>query len=46
MFLDGISHVDPNPVMGVFVCVAITALFFNLVADLIYSALDPRVRVK
>ncbi|WP_336856529.1 ABC transporter permease [Sinomonas albida] len=46
MFLDGISHVDPNPVMGVFLCVAITALFFNLVADLIYSALDPRVRVK
>ncbi|GHG47013.1 hypothetical protein GCM10012320_13440 [Sinomonas cellulolyticus] len=46
MFLDGISHVDPNPVMGVFVCVAITALAFNLIADLIYSALDPRVRVK
>ncbi|MDQ4491116.1 ABC transporter permease [Sinomonas sp. ASV486] len=46
MFLDGISHVDPNPVMGVFVCVAITALAFNLIADLVYSALDPRVRVK
>jgi peptide/nickel transport system permease protein len=46
MFLDGISHVDPNPVMGVFLCVAITALAFNLIADLVYSALDPRVRVK
>ncbi|WP_422933789.1 ABC transporter permease subunit [Sinomonas sp. P47F7] len=46
MFLDGISRVDPNPVMGVFVCVAITALAFNLIADLVYSALDPRVRVK
>ena len=26
LFLDGIEHVDPNPVMGVFVCVAITAM--------------------
>ncbi len=46
LFLDGISHIDPNPVMGVFVCVAITAMGFNLIADLAYSALDPRVRVK
>jgi peptide/nickel transport system permease protein len=46
LFLDGIQHVDPNPVMGVFVCVAITAMVFNLIADLAYSALDPRVRVK
>ena len=46
LFLDGILHVDPNPVMGVFICVAITAMAFNLIADLAYSALDPRVRVK
>ncbi|MGP4031455.1 ABC transporter permease [Pseudarthrobacter sp. 1C304] len=46
LFLDGITHVDPNPVMGVFLCVAITAMGFNLIADLAYSALDPRVRVK
>jgi peptide/nickel transport system permease protein len=32
--------------MGVFVCVAITAMVFNLIADLAYSALDPQVRVK
>jgi peptide/nickel transport system permease protein len=46
LFFDGIEHVDPNPVMGVFICVAITAMSFNLIADLAYSALDPRVRVK
>jgi peptide/nickel transport system permease protein len=46
VFLDGITHVDPNPVMGVFVCVAITAMGFNLLADLAYTALDPRVRVR
>jgi peptide/nickel transport system permease protein len=46
LFLDGILHIDPNPVMGVFVCVAVTAMVFNLIADLAYSALDPRVRIK
>ncbi|XAS66317.1 ABC transporter permease [Micrococcaceae bacterium Sec5.7] len=46
LFFDGIGHVDPNPVMGVFICVAITAMVFNLIADVAYSALDPRVRVK
>ncbi|GAB4099934.1 ABC transporter permease [Sinomonas halotolerans] len=46
MFIDGIFHVDPNPVMGVFLMVSMTALVFNLIADLVYSALDPRVRVK
>jgi len=37
---------DPNPVMGVFLVTGILALVFNLVADLVYSVLDPRVRVK
>ncbi|MEE1620416.1 ABC transporter permease [Zafaria sp. J156] len=37
---------DPNPVMGVFLIVGIVALVFNLIADLVYSVLDPRVRVK
>jgi peptide/nickel transport system permease protein len=46
LFFDGLTHVDPNPVMGVFLCVAVTAMLFNLLADLAYSALDPRVRVK
>jgi peptide/nickel transport system permease protein len=32
--------------MGVFLVTGITAVVFNLLADLTYSALDPRVRVK
>jgi len=32
--------------MGVFLVTGITAVVFNLIADLGYSALDPRVRVK
>ena len=46
MFLTGLHNVDPNPVMGVFLVTGITAVVFNLLADLTYSALDPRVRVK
>lgn len=46
MFANGLKTVDPNPVMGFFVVVAIAALLFNLLADLTYSALDPRVKVK
>ncbi|MFW0155552.1 ABC transporter permease [Rothia sp. P6271] len=46
LFLDGLAQVDPNPVMGVFIVTAIMALVFNLIADLVYSILDPRVRVK
>lgn len=46
LFVAGLTDVDPNPVMGFFVVVGITALVFNLLADLVYSALDPRVKVK
>jgi peptide/nickel transport system permease protein len=46
LFIEALLHVDPNPVMGVFLVTGIMALVFNLIADLLYSALDPRVRVK
>jgi peptide/nickel transport system permease protein len=46
LFANGLRAIDPNPVMGFFVVVGITALLFNLLADLVYSALDPRVKVK
>ncbi|NKX53734.1 ABC transporter permease [Arthrobacter mobilis] len=46
LFIKSLERVDPNPVMGVFLVTGIVALVFNLIADLVYSALDPRVRVK
>ena len=46
LFIQALDRVDPNPVMGVFLVTGILALVFNLIADLVYSALDPRVRVK
>jgi peptide/nickel transport system permease protein len=46
LFSAGLNAGDPNPVMAYFVVVAIFAITFNFLADLSYSALDPRVRAK
>jgi len=45
MFTEGLQAKDPNPVMAVFLVVAITAVVFNLLADLTYVLLDPRIRI-
>ena len=44
LFIRSLGNVDPNPVMAYFVVIAAVALIANLVADLSYAALDPRVR--
>ncbi|MBN8881813.1 peptide/nickel transport system permease protein [Salana multivorans] len=46
LFIQGLSNIDPPPVMGFFLVTGLMAVVFNLLADLAYSALDPRVRVK
>ena len=46
LFNQGLQHADPNPVMAYFVVIAVFAITFNFLADLAYSAIDPRVRVK
>lgn len=45
LFVDGLNAGDVNLVMGFFVVTGILAVVFNLIADLLYSALDPRIRV-
>ena len=45
IFNQALQRVDLNGVMGVVLVTSISALVFNLIADLIYSALDPRIRV-
>jgi peptide/nickel transport system permease protein len=40
-----ISSFDLNLLMGVFFITSTMAVLANLVADLLYSALDPRIRV-
>ncbi len=45
LFQGGLDRVDPNPVMAFFLVVGFLAILFNLFADLVYAALDPRIRV-
>lgn len=45
LFNQGLDHSDVNIVMGVFLVTGIVAVIFNLVADIVYAALDPRIRV-
>jgi peptide/nickel transport system permease protein len=45
LFLTGIQTVDPNPVMAFFLVAATAVLVFNLVADVLYAYLDPRIRL-
>lgn len=46
LFVQALNRFDPNIMMGVFLVTGVAALVMNLIADLTYSALDPRVRVK
>ncbi|MBX3098375.1 MAG: ABC transporter permease subunit [Salinibacterium sp.] len=45
LFQNGLDHVDPNPVMAFFLVTGSLAILFNLIADLVYAGLDPRIRV-
>jgi peptide/nickel transport system permease protein len=45
VFNNGLAAYDLNMVMGVVLITSIAALLFNLIADLVYAGLDPRIRV-
>lgn len=45
MFITGLNNVDPAPVMAVIVFTGFVAVMFNLLADILYAVLDPRIRV-
>jgi len=45
LFQNGLDKVDPNPVMAFFLVTGSLAIIFNLIADLVYAGLDPRIRV-
>jgi len=46
LLTDGLQHVDPNPVMAFFLVTAVATAGFNLLADLSYAYLDPRIRLR
>lgn len=45
LFIQGVNNQDPNPVMAFFVIISMFAIMANLLADLAYAALDPRIRI-
>jgi peptide/nickel transport system permease protein len=44
-FIDALSHGDAPALLGWTVVVATIVILFNLFADLLYSLLDPRIRL-
>ena len=45
LFIDGLREIDPNRVMAFFVVTGVAAVVFNLLADITYAVLDPRIRL-
>jgi peptide/nickel transport system permease protein len=45
LFTDALGRVDPNPVMGFFLIAGTAAVVFNMLADIAYAFLDPRIRL-
>jgi len=43
-FINNLVEGDPNPIMAWLMVTAVMIVFFNLVADVLYGYLDPRVR--
>lgn len=46
LFNSALIRNEIAPVMGYFLVIAVTVIFFNFVADLAYTVLDPRVRLR
>ncbi|WP_216209450.1 ABC transporter permease [Amycolatopsis aidingensis] len=45
ILVNAVNQNDPDVMMGWLVLVAVTVVVFNLIADLVYGILDPRIRV-
>lgn len=45
LFITGIQNSDPAPVMAFILVAGGVAVLFNLLADILYGVLDPRIRV-
>ena len=45
LFVDSLRNVSLNPLMGYFLVTSIMLLMGNIVADILYATLDPRIRL-
>lgn len=44
LFVEGLTNIDPYPVMGFLVISAVSIVLLNALADIMYAYLDPRIR--
>jgi peptide/nickel transport system permease protein len=44
LFLDHVSRADAPVVMGILMLISVAVVFFQIVTDLVYAWLDPRIR--
>ncbi|USQ78329.1 ABC transporter permease [Ornithinimicrobium faecis] len=44
MFQEGLTRVDPGPVMAFYLVTGTAAVLMNMIADISYAFLDPRIR--
>lgn len=45
MFITGLNDVNPDPVMAFFIVTGGSIVIFNMIADILYAYLDPRIRL-
>ncbi|MBB0243305.1 ABC transporter permease subunit [Streptomyces alkaliphilus] len=45
LLITGINERDPNPVMAFFLVAGTAIVVFNMIADIVYAYLDPRIRL-
>lgn len=45
LFNEGLRNIDPNPVMAFFIVTGTAIVVFNMIADILYAYLDPRIRL-
>ena len=45
LFVAGLQQTEPNPVMAFFIVTAAAIVIFNMIADIMYAYLDPRIRL-
>jgi peptide/nickel transport system permease protein len=46
LFLDHVSRSDTPVVMGILMMIAVAVILFQIIADILYAWLDPRIRYK
>jgi peptide/nickel transport system permease protein len=45
VLVTGLQERDPNPVMAFFLVAGAAIVIFNMIADIVYAYLDPRIRL-